>query len=77
MVTQQYRLHIYDGTYEVLHGRQHLVFIDLDVPGYESTLDRHLWALTRDALAANEPMDAPRMEVRDPAGTVVRNWTAH
>lgn len=75
MATQQYRLHIFDGQYEVLHQRNHVLILDLDVPGYESTLDRHLWALTRDAMAANEPMGSPRLEVRDAAGAVVRNWT--
>ncbi|MCX5066883.1 hypothetical protein OOJ91_13610 [Micromonospora lupini] len=76
MATQKFRLHIFDGQYEVLHHQTHELFLDLDVPGYENTLDRHLWALTRDARAANEPMDSPRMEVRDAAtGTVVRNWT--
>ncbi|MET7949201.1 hypothetical protein [Micromonospora sp. NPDC005324] len=75
MATQQYRLHIFDGDYEVLHKRTHIAYLDLNLPNYESALDRHLWALTRDARAANEPMDAPRMEVRDAAGTVVRNWT--
>lgn len=75
MAALKYRLHIFDGDYEVLHKRTHVVTLDLDAPSSEGALNQHLWALTRDARAANEPMDAPRLEVRDAAGTVVRNWT--
>ncbi|MER7164477.1 hypothetical protein ABT336_00140 [Micromonospora sp. NPDC000207] len=61
------RLHIFDGRYEVLHRRQHLVTLDLDSPSIDMTLDLHLQQLTRAALADGEPMDRPRLEVRDAA----------
>lgn len=73
---QRYRLHIFDGVYEVLHDRTYLITLDLDRPGYEGTLDRQLQALTREAEAANEPMDRPRLEVRDAVtGVKVLDWT--
>ncbi|SCL31859.1 hypothetical protein GA0070616_4345 [Micromonospora nigra] len=69
---RRYWLRIYDGRYEVLHHRQHLVTLDLDAPGIDGILDQHLQQLTRAALADNEPMDAPRLEVCDVAtGAVV------
>lgn len=74
MAALPYRLHIFDGQYEVLTDRRHVVILDLSIPGYESTLNQQMQALTRQALAANEPMDSPRLEVRDQAGTVVLDW---
>ncbi|GAB3817583.1 hypothetical protein [Micromonospora zhanjiangensis] len=71
----RYRLHIFDGTYEVLHHRTYVVTLDLNAPGFGSVLDRHLQQLTREAVTANEPMDAPRLEVRDLAGNKVLDWT--
>lgn len=76
MAALPYRLHIFDGQYEVLANRRHVVILDLSLPGYATILSQQLQALTRDALAANEPMDAPRLEVRDPGtGALVLNWT--
>lgn len=73
---RKYRLHIYDGEYEVLHDRLHLITLDLDGHGVELVLAQQLQALTRAALAANEPMDAPRLVVVDVAtGARVRDWT--
>ncbi|SCL42179.1 hypothetical protein GA0074692_6851 [Micromonospora pallida] len=73
---QRYRLHIFDGAYEVLHKRIFIVTLDLTLPGYEGILDRHLQALTRAALAAHEPMSAPRLEVRDAVtGALVLDWS--
>lgn len=74
--TPRYRLHIFDGTYEVLHKRVYIVTVDLDGPGADAYLTQQLQALTREAIAANEPMDSPRLEVRDAAtGVLVRDWT--
>ncbi|MFI2663755.1 hypothetical protein [Micromonospora carbonacea] len=73
---RRYRLKIYDGQYEVLHNRTHVVDVDLDSPTMGGVLDRQLAALTRAALDANEPMDRPRLEVVDPeTGDVVLDWT--
>jgi len=63
MAAYRYRLRVYDGQYEVLHRQQHYVVVDLDSPSADGILDRQLVALTRQATAANEPMDAPRLEV--------------
>ncbi|MFI6228860.1 hypothetical protein ACIBCR_16275 [Micromonospora echinospora] len=72
---QRYRLHIFDGAYEVLHDRKYIVTLDLDMPGLDGILDRHLQGLTRAALAANEPMTCPRLEVRDAVtGVKVLDW---
>lgn len=74
--TGRYRLHIFDGQYEVLADRVHIVNLDLDGPGVDGILDRHLQALTRAAIAVHEPMTAPRLEVRDvDTGARVRDWT--
>ncbi|MEK8108636.1 hypothetical protein NKG94_34370 [Micromonospora sp. M12] len=71
-----YRLHIYDGDYEVLHKRTYTLNVDLDGPGVDGLLDRQLQALTREARAANEPMDSPRLEVRDArTGAKMLDWT--
>ncbi|WKU03768.1 hypothetical protein [Micromonospora sp. HUAS LYJ1] len=76
MAALPYRLHIFDGQYEVLADRRHIVILDLSLPGYGTILGQQLQALTRDALAANEPMDAPRLTVHD-AGTdaYILDWT--
>lgn len=75
MAALAYRLHIFDGQYEVLHQRIHMVVLDLSLPGYEAELRAHLAGLTRQALAANEPMDCPRLEVRVAAtGVTVLDW---
>ncbi|MFC6017198.1 hypothetical protein ACFP2T_13400 [Plantactinospora solaniradicis] len=71
---RQYRVRIYDGAYEVLSGRTYVVDVDLDRPGYGGILDRQLVALTREAVAANEPMDVPRLELWD-GDTKVLDWT--
>lgn len=74
--TRRYRLKIYDGQYEVLHKRVFTVDLDLGSPSAPGILDRQLVALTRHAEAANEPMDAPRLEVCDWAtGKVILDWT--
>ncbi|MFC4146631.1 hypothetical protein ACFO0M_10220 [Micromonospora mangrovi] len=76
MAALPYRLHIHDGQYEVLHNRRHIVVLDLSVPGYATILSQQLQALTREALAANEPMDSPRLTVHDAAtDTYVLDWT--
>jgi hypothetical protein len=62
-MVNRFRLRIFDGQYEVLHKRQHFVVVDLDSPAADGILGRQLVALTRQAQAANEPMDAPRLEV--------------
>jgi predicted naringenin-chalcone synthase len=73
---RQYRLHVYDGEYEVLHDRQHVITLDMDGHGVDLVLAQQLQALTRAALAANETMDAPRLVVVDVAtGERVRDWT--
>jgi hypothetical protein len=64
--TRPYRLHIFDGNYEVLHARPVQLDLDLDSPNTVSILDRQLVVLARAArVYENEPMDEPRLEVRD------------
>lgn len=64
--THRYRLRIFDGNYEVLHKRTVVVELDLTSPVTDGVLDRHLINLTRAArIYDNEPMDHPRLEVRD------------
>lgn len=63
MTVQRYQLKIFDGQYEVLHKRVFMLELDLNSPYLPGVLDRQLVALTRQAVAANEPMDAPRLEV--------------
>jgi hypothetical protein len=63
MATHQYRLKIFDGQYEVLHKRLFMVDLDLQSASLPGILDRQLVILTRQAEAANEPMDNPRLEV--------------
>jgi hypothetical protein len=76
MAALPYRLHIFDGQYEVLHDRRYVVVLDLSVPGYAAILGQQLQTLTRAALDANEPMESPRLEVRDPAtGVKVLDWS--
>ncbi|MFF0721362.1 hypothetical protein [Micromonospora sp. NPDC003816] len=76
MAALPYRLHIFDGQYEVLHDRRHVVILDLSIPGYATILSQQLQTLTRAALDANEPMDSPRLEVRDAAtGVKILDWT--
>jgi hypothetical protein len=74
---RRYRLHIFDGQYEVLHQRQYFVTLDLDGPvSVDGILSERLQALTREALVANEPMDSPRLKVRDAVtGATVLDWT--
>lgn len=73
---RQYRLRIYDGDYEVLANRVHVITLDLAGPGVDAILAERLQALTRTAMAANEPMEHPRLELWDEAtGAKVRDWT--
>jgi hypothetical protein len=65
MTTRRYRLRIYDGQYEVLHKWLFLLVADLNSPMLPGLLNERLVALTRQAEFANEPMDAPRLEVWD------------
>lgn len=65
MQTRRYRLKIFDGQYEVLHKWTFYLDADLDSPYLPGYLNERLVALTRQAVAANEPMDAPRLEVWD------------
>ncbi|MCX4470431.1 hypothetical protein OOK41_31540 [Micromonospora sp. NBC_01655] len=70
-----YRVHVFDGQYEVLHKRVITYQLDLEGPGVDGMLDRLLQALTRAARAENEPMDSPRLEIRDTrTGTTVLDW---
>ena len=70
----RYRLRVFDGAYEVLATRTYVVTLDLAGPGLDGVLDRQLQSLTREAIAANEPMDAPRLEVWD-GTTKVLDWS--
>lgn len=63
MATARYQLKVFDGQYEVLHKRTFYLDADLDSPYLPGLLNERLVALTRQAVAANEPMDAPRLEV--------------
>ncbi|MFI6160409.1 hypothetical protein ACIA59_10715 [Micromonospora haikouensis] len=70
-----YRVHVFDGQYEVLHKRVITYQLDLDGPGVDGMLDRLLQALTRAAQAENEPMDNPRLEIRDArTGATALDW---
>lgn len=73
-MTRRYRIRVYDGAYEVLHTRTYAIVIDLDAPGHGPVLDRQLAALVREASAANEPMDSPRLELWDGDAKVL-DWT--
>lgn len=76
MPPQIYRVHVFDGQYEVLHKRTFTHRLDLEGPGLNEHLDRLLQALTRAALAENEPMGSPRLEVRDAhTGIKLLDWT--
>jgi hypothetical protein len=72
--TRRYRLRIFDGTYEVLHQRAYYVTVDLSSAMADHILNRQLVALVQEARAANEPMDAPRLEVWDD-NVKVMDWT--
>jgi hypothetical protein len=73
---RRYQLRVFDGAYEVLHQRRYEDALDLDSPGVGNTLDRWLRQLTREATAANEPMDHPRLEIWDvETGVKVRDWS--
>ncbi|SBT63910.1 hypothetical protein GA0070622_0878 [Micromonospora sediminicola] len=74
MASRVYRVHVFDGAYEVLHKRTLTYQLDLEGPGVDGVLDRLLQALTRAALAENEPMGSPRLEIRDATGTTVLDW---
>ena len=64
--TRSYRLHIFDGNYEVLRKRPVVLDLDLSAPMTAGILDRQLVTLTRAAsIYENEPMDCPRLEVVD------------
>jgi hypothetical protein len=73
--TRSYRLHIFDGNYEVLRHRPVLLDLDMDAPMTAGILDRQLVVLTRAAsILENEPMASPRLEVVDVlTGTKVRD----
>lgn len=73
MTTQRYQLKIFDGQYEVLHKWLFILDADIDSPYLPSLLNERLVALTRQAEAANEPMDAPRLEVWA-GGVKVLDW---
>lgn len=63
---RSYRLHIFDGNYEVLRNRPVLLDLDMDAPMTAGILDRQLVVLTRAGrVLENEPMDSPRLEVVD------------
>ncbi len=63
MTVRRYRLKIFDGQYEVLHKWTFYLDADLDNAYTPALLNERLVALTRQAEAANEPMDNPRLEV--------------
>lgn len=64
--TRSYRLHIFDGNYEVLRKRPVVLDLDLDAPMTTGVLMHQLVVLTRAAsILENEPMAAPRLEVVD------------
>lgn len=73
MAIRRFQLKIFDGQYEVLHNRLHVVDLDLQSPYMAGVLNERLTALSRQAEAANEPMDAPRLEVWD-GNTKVMDW---
>ena len=65
MALHTYRVRIFDGPYEVLHKRNHLVAVDLQSASLPGALYAELAKLTAQAQAANEPMDWPRLELWD------------
>jgi hypothetical protein len=62
---QRYRLHIYDGQYEVMPNDLFVIDVDLDSSTCGAILNRQFVALVRLAGIRNEPMDAPVMTVHD------------
>lgn len=62
----QYRLKIYDGLYEVLPKLSFFIELpDLVSPASELRLMQRLTSLTELAIAYNEPMAHPRLQVCD------------
>jgi hypothetical protein len=73
MALHTFRVRIFDGSYEVLHNRNFLLAVDLQSASMPGILDSELTKLTAQAEAANEPMDAPRLEVWD-GNTKIMDW---
>lgn len=63
MTIHTYRVRIFDGPYEVLHRRNFLLAVDLQSASMPGILYSELTKLTGEAMAANEPMDRPRIEL--------------
>lgn len=63
----RYRLRIYDGQYEVLPKLSLYADVNLDNPASEVLLLQRLTSLTALAIAHNEPMEHPRLQVCDVA----------
>jgi len=70
---QTYRVKIFDGEYEVLQKRTFLLAVDLASASMSGILYSQLVTLTRQAALANEPMDAPRLELWD-GNVKVLDW---
>lgn len=73
MTVRRYQLKIFDGQYEVLYKWTFYLDADLDSAMLPGLLSERLVALTRQAEAANEPMDNPRLEVWA-GGVKVLDW---
>lgn len=72
-VIRTYQIRLYDGDYELLAGRQHLVVLDLDGPAWPAILAERLTVLMHHAQAGGEYARAPRLEVWD-GGRRVLDW---
>lgn len=65
MAIHTYQVRIFDGPYEVLHKRTFLLAVDLQSASLPGMLYSELAKLTGQAMAANEPMGSPRLELWD------------
>lgn len=66
---RKYRVHLFDGSYELLTDETHAITLDLDTAeghaAAERALANRISALVRRAQATGEYARHPRLEVRD------------
>lgn len=66
---RKYRLHLFDGDYELLADETHSIAVDLDSPeghaAAQAVLADRARALVAHAQAAGEYVTQPRLELRD------------
>lgn len=66
---RKYRLHLYDGDYELLGDETHSVAVDLETAeghaAAQTVLSERARALVYRARTSGEQVDRPRLEIRD------------